>query len=279
MAFEWARAIEKNRDELIGIVTTLFVLAGIRTGVAVETLPHALYLRILGVLRPAEAAARRLILMAACTLVVVTVRRAETRGVRPVRAVGSAPVPKAPDPKAADAAPVRTAPDAAGTGRMEACATSLVMQGGRPSEAAGPRINPGDDDRGAAARDAAERARGGAFMLFDPLKRRRHPWLEPGDFAEPWLDDEPAFYPWEPIGAAGLCGRIRALERALEDLQGHALRLARWRARRDRGVCRPRRWRVMRPGRPPGLPKRPKKPVERVLRECQVLALDAWNTS
>ena len=62
---DWAGAIRTNREELLAIVTSLFVLAGIRTGRMVAALPRSLRIRILSLLRPAEYAARRLIVMAA----------------------------------------------------------------------------------------------------------------------------------------------------------------------------------------------------------------------
>jgi hypothetical protein len=43
---DWTRAIEKYRDDLLAIVTTLFVLAGIRAGRVVAALPRYLRLRV-----------------------------------------------------------------------------------------------------------------------------------------------------------------------------------------------------------------------------------------
>lgn len=234
MEFNWARAIEKNREDLIRVVTTLFVMAGLRTGNTVTTLPRFLHRRILGLLRPAEYAARRLILMAACKLVVIATRSAL--------------------PPGSDRRAVRE------TGRS-----------GAEGEPAAP-------------------AQGGAvpaFALFDPFKRPGYPWIEPEELAADGDDAGDALPPGEPVGAAGLCRRIRALEGALQDLEGAALRLARWRARRYRDPAssetvsrvRPGRWSVLRPGRPPGWKRRPKTPVETVLHECHSLAREAWDTS
>ena len=70
MEFDWRRAIERNSEELCVIAARLIVIAGIQAGRTVSSLPrHLLYLRILAMLRPAEYAARRLIVMAACKLV------------------------------------------------------------------------------------------------------------------------------------------------------------------------------------------------------------------
>ena len=122
-----------------------------------------------------------------------------------------------------------------------------------------------------------------AFRLFDPFKRAGPPWLTPGEIA---ALDNPVCAPGpfaqmlppdEPLDARGVCRRINALRRAMEDLDGQALRLARWRAGRHRETCRPRRWSPMRPGRPPGWRKHTKTPVGEVLRECHALAMIAWN--
>lgn len=224
---DWADAIGKNRDDLIEIVTRLFVLAGIRTGAVVASLPRSLRIRILSILRPAEFAARRLIAMAACKLVT---SGAHQQGQSPklkdgtknsTGAAGNRPAPESPEPPLP------------------------------------------------------------AFPLFDPFKPFGHPWLEDGENGQPgvWHDRETQRAPDDPVDAQALCRRIRALERALQDLEGQAARLARWRARRHRERCKPKRFSPLRPGRPPGWRKRPKSRVESVLKECHFLARDAWNTS
>jgi hypothetical protein len=67
-AFNWKRAVERYGDELSEIVAELIVMAGLQGVAFVDTLPRRLYFRILSILRPAEYAARRIILMAACKL-------------------------------------------------------------------------------------------------------------------------------------------------------------------------------------------------------------------
>jgi hypothetical protein len=67
-AFDWKRAVERYSDELSEIVAELIVMAGLQGVAFVDTLPRRLYFRILSILRPAEYAARRIILMAACKL-------------------------------------------------------------------------------------------------------------------------------------------------------------------------------------------------------------------
>ncbi|GAB4349615.1 MAG: hypothetical protein Kow0026_05100 [Oricola sp.] len=117
-----------------------------------------------------------------------------------------------------------------------------------------------------------------AFRLFDPFKPVPEPWLTPGEIAAlagpggiP-AGPGPALPPGEPVDARGVCRRINALRRAMNDLDRQALRLARWRVVR----CRPRRWSPLRPGRPPGWTKRPKSDVGEVLKECDLLARIAW---
>jgi hypothetical protein len=67
---DWALAIERNREPLLRIVATLFAMIGLTGTGAVERLSRPLYRTVLGVLRPAEAAVRRLIVVAARGMVV-----------------------------------------------------------------------------------------------------------------------------------------------------------------------------------------------------------------
>jgi hypothetical protein len=65
--FDWAGAIELNREALIRIIASLFILLG---DVTVGRIPYSLHRAVLRVLRPAESALRRLIVVAARGLVV-----------------------------------------------------------------------------------------------------------------------------------------------------------------------------------------------------------------
>jgi hypothetical protein len=62
---DWARAIERNSEALIGIVAALFAMLGLEGGGMVERIPRQLHRAVLRVLRPAESAVRRLIVIAA----------------------------------------------------------------------------------------------------------------------------------------------------------------------------------------------------------------------
>jgi hypothetical protein len=61
----WAGAIAKNRDALVRIVTMLFSIAGLDGREVVETLPRVTRNYLYRILRPAESAVRRLIVIAA----------------------------------------------------------------------------------------------------------------------------------------------------------------------------------------------------------------------
>ncbi|QKV18910.1 hypothetical protein [Oricola thermophila] len=271
MEFDWKRAVERNLDDLLRIVAHLFFMAGIRTGRSLVFLPRGLRTRILSVLRPAEFAARRLIVMAACKLD-LDVKIPPERGERPDGNGGDHPA---------------TAPGD-GTDRE-------------------PGAEPSDAELLDLYRDRP------SFQLFDPWKRHA-PFLFDvtgldGPFGHVLLeyDEEdggdwpgPDRDPDELVDARALSRRIRALALALDDLDGQAARLARWKARFDRAIERmqladagridgvtpdavrkpaPWRFRPLRPGLPPGWRRRPRNEVEEVLKECHLLALDAWNTS
>ncbi|MEO3998186.1 hypothetical protein [Mesorhizobium sp. CAU 1732] len=66
---DWKAAIETNRQALKRVLVTLVAMAGI-VGGADRTMPRVLHRTVLRLLRPAEAAARRLVIVAARGLVV-----------------------------------------------------------------------------------------------------------------------------------------------------------------------------------------------------------------
>jgi len=67
---DWARAIERNSEALTAIVAALFAMLGLAGGDTVAKLPRSIHSAVLRVLRPAESAMRRLIVIAARGLVV-----------------------------------------------------------------------------------------------------------------------------------------------------------------------------------------------------------------
>jgi hypothetical protein len=67
---DWALAIERNRAPLLRIVAALFAMIGLGEGSVVERLSWPVYRAVLQVLRPAEAAVRRLVIVVARGMVV-----------------------------------------------------------------------------------------------------------------------------------------------------------------------------------------------------------------
>jgi hypothetical protein len=67
---DWARAIERNSEALKGIIAGLFAMLELAGGITVALLPRSVHSAVLRVLRPAESAMRRLIIIAARGLVV-----------------------------------------------------------------------------------------------------------------------------------------------------------------------------------------------------------------
>jgi len=67
---DWDFAIERNRERLLGAVLALFTLIGLVEGGMVERLSQRVYRKVLREVRSAEAAVRRLIIIAARDIVV-----------------------------------------------------------------------------------------------------------------------------------------------------------------------------------------------------------------
>jgi hypothetical protein len=77
---DWALAIKRNRDQIRDIVLRLFLLAKMRVGGSLFTLPRSTLAAIMLVLRPAESAVRRLILIAAHRLGTAALTSPRLRG-------------------------------------------------------------------------------------------------------------------------------------------------------------------------------------------------------
>ena len=67
---DWDLAIKRNSKVLKGIIEVLFALLGLDGTDAASRIPRSLHSAVLGVLRPAESAVRRLIVVAARNVVV-----------------------------------------------------------------------------------------------------------------------------------------------------------------------------------------------------------------
>jgi hypothetical protein len=276
-------AIETNREALKRILLMLVGMAEMAGGAS--TLPRHLYHVILRLLRPAESAARRLIIAAARGIVV---------NLPPPR-------PRKPKPKISDTVAAM---------RRLGLAVNLSKQDFARYEA----------ELKAAERRAA-RPRTISLPLFDPQKypfrvRRRHgpargvPRISVPGFSEraplPPLPKPPM--PDDPIDAVRLGLRLAALGAALDDLPKQAKRFARWKARCDaavaemrkigsgvvvrgrtkRGTIRFQRTRPLWLGRPPGGRLSPYDPdarrrkdireIDEILAHAHALALDALET-
>jgi len=259
---DWPLAIERNREALLRIVELLFAMAGLTENVILgldprtATLPRHLRNRVLRILRPAESAVRRLIVIAARGISVTPRPSGERKGPPPTSVI------------------LGFNPKTSGT------PSSLAKTSGARSSLA--RIH---SVKPAAATNTP------SFPLVDPRKRfdlaprRRYaksfPRISIIGVTEPRpIPDILVPSPDDEVGAARICRRLAALKRALEDLDGQARRLACRSAREARGGAR--RLPPMRPGWPPGHRRRPRHEVDDVLRECHSLAraaLDAPDTS
>jgi hypothetical protein len=85
---DWNRAIERNSEALKGIIEMLFAMLN----ATASRIPRSLHSAVLGVLRPAESAVRRLIVIAARNVVVkLAPSRPMPEGRKIVRSGGSRP--------------------------------------------------------------------------------------------------------------------------------------------------------------------------------------------
>jgi hypothetical protein len=194
-------------------------MAGLGEGGAVATLPRHLRNHVLRILRAAESAVRRLIVIAARDLVVVVAPRKQ----------------------------VATTTTTSTTGTSAPAAPALPLLDPRKRfDVCPPR----------------RRAKSFPRITFIGL-------TEPTPIPDNWIPT-----PDDEIDATRLSRRLAGLKRALDDLDRHARRLARWRARRDLGLNRTRYFSPMRPGWPPGRRKRAIHAVDDILAECHALALD-----
>jgi hypothetical protein len=93
---DWARAIERNRDALTSIIAALFAMLGMQDGGTLGRIERGLHRSVLRVLRPAESAVRRLIVIAARGLVLKpVVSRPMPRG-RIIKRGGTTRLPSFP---------------------------------------------------------------------------------------------------------------------------------------------------------------------------------------
>ena len=125
-----------------------------------------------------------------------------------------------------------------------------------------------------------------SFPMFDSLPksgqtRQKRPLIEPRilSFDEPITPQiipasvDPS--PDDLIDPTSIVGRIHALEKALEDIEGRAKRFAQELKRRRHPACRrKRRVTGLRPGSPPGYRNRITHEIDEILRDC--MELERW---
>lgn len=283
---DWTLAIDRNRAALMRILTELVAMAGLRAsstspregedgsarrgeaeavaepgeGVA-PTLPRRLHRAVLRLLRPAESAVRRLVIVTARDIVVT---------LPPLR-------PRKPEPKRKSV--FLTA--RIGTG-------VILPRGVHPPGALAPRPRhslslPLFDPPRRIARSRRPTSTVSVPRISVPGFTRPAPLPPP-----PSPDD--------PVDATRLALRLEALSRALDNLPAQAKRFARWRARAEiarkerlsapgtapRSANPPRRIWPLRGGRPPGSLRRSTNEVHAVLKDLHyfaVLALEHPDTS
>jgi hypothetical protein len=253
---DWQLAIEKNRDALLRIVAALYVFAGLTEGAVAAVLPRHVCKMVLRVLRPAESALRRLIMIAA-------------RGI--VIKLGDS----------INSSPISTRNEARWWHNLSKLPPKfslfLLID---PLKRFGPftmdTVNDGawfgfefvEND------DAEQRGTG--------IEAPSIPRISVPGFYEPAYVVAPVSSPDDLINAAQLTARLSALHRALNTLPKQAQRLARWLARRDfsrkQFPMRTGRMSPVRPGPPPGIRRRSAHEVHAILRECHLLMLDARDT-
>ena len=271
---DWNFAIEKHKQALKRVLAMLVAMAGLVEGLPGTVyffpqisdvasmpasggnkvncpqrfLPRHLHRAILGLLRPAEAAARRLIVIAARGL---TVQLAPPR----------LPVP------------VRLPKRVVGTGIID---TGISLRQLGLANVAPPPI-----------RKPRDPSRPPLLPLADTLhglpRRRRRliatsvPRISGSGSARPSIAQRCPPSANDQLDAASLHRRLAAIARVLDELPAHAKRFARWRALRLRARARGAFSRLtpLRPGRPPGWRKpgsRRAHEVHRVLDDLHGLA-------
>jgi hypothetical protein len=199
------------------------------------TLPRHLHRAVLRLLRPAESAARRLVIVVA-------------RGM---------PLPVLPSPRRPLRAPVVL------SGRVVTL-RHLGLAGGcapPPPRRLRPAFSLPLTDR-LSVQNRRRSVPGRAVpRIWSPGMARPVPVPPPPS-------------PGDPIDATRLMHRLRALGRALDDLPAQAVRLLRWKARRARAVAAGLRRRTspLRPGRAPGSLRRPRHEVHDVLKDLHYFA-------
>jgi hypothetical protein len=239
---DWAKAIERQRQALIRVVAQIAAILGVSAeDIGVRLAPWA-HRRALRLLRPAESACRRLIVVAA-------------RGL----AAPVAPAPRATASRVASE--TRPAPRKARRPRVPA----FKLFDPRKSSSV---RTPARDPLPVVKRWAQPR-----ILAFWDEPQLVPPFARPGFEPPPSPSPPPAIEDDGLVHARPLTRRLAALQAALADLPKQARRLARWKAQRFQQLkLRPVFTDPLRPGNPPGHRSRPTHEVDAILRDCEYLA-------
>ena len=234
---DWTLAIRRNREALSRILAALFARIGLEDEPP-RILPRHLHAHARRILRAAEAAIRRLIVIAAREVVV------------PPRPAGEGSWP--------GSSPVYgggVAEGDGGGGVAQSYPATIRIP-------AFPLLDP-------LKRYCFDPPRRGP---------KSFPRICVVGYSEPApIPVKPVLLPDDPVDATGLCRRLLSSRRALASLSREARRLARWHARNKLKLSQSQgRGRVspLRIGRPPGWRRHPLHAVDDILKECHQLALD-----
>jgi hypothetical protein len=235
---DWNLFIERNRGILLGTIMGLFAMIGLAEGVVVERLSRPLHRKALRVLRSAESAVRRLIIVMA-------------------RDIKVEPRPKRPAP----ARHVRSGKNkskAQGNGQDRPPSFNQFDRNRRSDFGKSHRR------RRPKGRQVEPRIR---FLDYDPRIPEsiwpRAPAPTPAPQRVETVKDN-------TVSAKRLCRRLFAIMAALTNMEREAERYARWLARpiEER---RPKRERALRFGWPPGWRIKSTHEVDDILKECHWL--------
>jgi len=240
----WELTVESKREPLLSVVLGLFAEIGLSQGVSIDRISKPLHRKVLRVLRTAESALRRLIVAAARDIVVEPVPRRE----RPAQV------------------------------KPKVSSNDKVNSEAKPRRKRRPLFNLFDALKRFARRRIKKMRRPMPPMTMVMLGYDRgRPTIDQFQYPGPGpAASAPAARKKEAVddgtvNAAPLIRRLFAALDALQDIQHHALRLARWQAR-PKEERRPERWSSLRPGRPPGYRQKNSHEVDALLKECDWLA-------
>ena len=232
---DWDLAIKRNSEALKGIIEALFVLLRLDGTDTVGRIPRSVHSTVLRVLRPAESAVRRLIVIAARGLVVK------------LKPAASRPMPKG----------------------------QMIGKGGKGEGNSPPSFQLFDQRKNFKARRRGRRVIPRIHIFGNDDVWGNYPTVASLWAARrPMALAAPAPPSDGLVGAERLTRRLQALKLALEDLPRQAKRLARWRARRE-NMPSPKFKSPLRPGPPPGRRKKANHPIDEILTECHWLAWEA----